>query len=285
MSSSTEQRAFSVTGMDCASCVAHVDRAARGVAGVQNVNVNLARGRAVVEFDPAKAKPEQISAAISDVGYPATVEEINAGASAESDRLEKQARHTRAWLIRAIVAGVLWLPVELAHWIGTASGHHELVHSIDFIYLTLATATLAIIFAGQAFYRSAWNALLHRTSNMDTLIAMGVTVAYLYSLVALAGFEMHRWALPNIKIMEATGQHALVSLGHYLEARARRSAGSAIYQLLNLAPSVALRMDDGADAPKEVPVAGSSHRRPHSRPSRRPRADGQRRSRRDEHGR
>jgi P-type Cu+ transporter len=103
----TEQRAFSVTGMDCASCVAHVDHAARAVPGVSQVNVNLARGRAVVEFDPQRARPEEISKAITESGYPTAVEEENSGAAAESQRLEKQAQHTQEWLRRALV-GMIW---------------------------------------------------------------------------------------------------------------------------------------------------------------------------------
>jgi P-type Cu+ transporter len=252
----TEQRAFSVTGMDCASCVAHVDHAARAVPGVSQVNVNLARGRAVVEFDPQRARPEEISKAITESGYPTAVEEENSGAAAESQRLEKQAQHTQEWLRRALVAGALWLPVELGHWLAMLAGRHDLVHGAGFIWLTLATATAAIVFTGGAFYRSAWGALRRGTSNMDTLIAMGVTVAYAYSLIALGGYELKAWAaLPNLYFMEATGLLALISSGHYLEARARRSAGSAIHQLLNLTPAAALRVEDPNSAPAEVPVA------------------------------
>jgi Cu+-exporting ATPase len=121
-------------------------------------------------------------------------------------------------------------------------------------WLALATATVAIVFIGGAFYASAWRALLRRTSNMDTLIAMGASVAYGYSAVALAGALMGRWNLPHLYFMEATGLLALISLGHYLEARARDQAGSAIRELLNLTPAVAMRVKNDGEY-EEVPVS------------------------------
>ena len=90
---------------------------------------------------------------------------------------------------------------------------------------------------------------------MDTLIAMGASVAYVYSLVALLGYLAAWWShLPNLYFNEAAGLLTLISLGHWLEARARDRAGSAIRELLNLTPAVALRLDD-LGQPKEVPVA------------------------------
>jgi Cu+-exporting ATPase len=109
------------------------------------------------------------------------------------------------------------------------------------VWLSFFTSTAAILYVGSAFYLSAFKALLRRTSNMDTLIAMGASVAYLYSLIALIGNLLNAWPLPDLYFMESTGLLALVSLGHYLEARARASAGSAIHELLNLTPPTAIR--------------------------------------------
>src|SRR5439155_143056 len=94
--------------------------------------------------------------------------------------------------------------------------------------------------------------LLRGTSNMDTLIAMGASVAYGYSLIALIGALAGRWNLPHLYFTESTGLLALISLGHWLEARARDQAGSAIHELLNLTPAVALRIRRGeGEAPSE----------------------------------
>ncbi|MBK7189240.1 MAG: heavy metal translocating P-type ATPase [bacterium] len=122
-------------------------------------------------------------------------------------------------------------------------------------WLALATSTLAMVLVGSAFFRNAWSALRRRTTDMDVLIAMGTSVAWLYSLVAFAGYQLRVWAtLPNLCFVEATGLLALISLGHWLEGRARQSAGRAIHELLQLAPVKALRLD-AADVPVEVPVA------------------------------
>jgi Cu+-exporting ATPase len=243
MNAASSEIALGVAGMDCASCVAHVEKAAQKVPGVEACAVNLARGRAVVQFDPSKTDPSQIAGAITDAGYPATPEEASTPqATAEERRLHHQRQEARSWFRRAVAGVILWLPVELTHWIRQATAAHE--HGASWmVWLSLVTATISITFIGWAFYRSAFKALLRRTSNMDTLIAMGASVAYVYSLVALLGYLAGAWkTLPDLYFMESTGLLALISLGHWLEARARESAGSAIRELLNLAPATATRV-------------------------------------------
>lgn len=271
ISSSTKEHGIreatiAVTGMDCASCVAHVSKAARSVAGVEACDVNLARGRAVVRFDPARTDPEHVAEAISQSGYGAQPEDLSISAAyAEEQRLTRQQAHARAWLRRALAGAALWLPVELTHWILYVTAPHATAHGW-MNWVALAASTVALVYVGSGFYRGAWAALKRGTSNMDTLIAMGSTVAYLYSLVAFVGYLLGQWALPNLYFMEAAGLLALISFGHWLEARARDKAGSAIRELLKLAPATALRLEDDAsvDGPKaenqkskvsEVPVS------------------------------
>src|SRR5688572_11480484 len=254
----TEPReaALNVEGMTCASCVAHVSKAARSVPGVQSADVNLARGRAVVQFDPAKTDPSQVAAAITNSGYHAHVEDVSvSAANAEEQRLARQQAHARSWFRRFVVGFALWLPVELTHWILYLTDPHAAHRHGWMNWLALFTSTIAITYVGSGFYAGAWKALKNRTTNMDTLIAMGSTVAYLYSLVAFLGYLLGWWTtLPHLYFMEAAGLLALISLGHYIEARARDRAGSAIRELLNLAPATALRLDD-QNQPQEVPVA------------------------------
>ena len=250
-----------VGGMSCASCVAHVEKAARKVPGVQEVSVNLARGRAAVKFDPREVSAEQIAGAISDSGYPAAPEHAHDG-NAEEQRVGDHAHHSSAWGRRALIGTLLWLPVELTHWILLLTQGSHAQHGVGWMtWVALVTSTIAIVYVGWGFYVSAFKALLRKTSNMDTLIAMGASVAYGYSLVALVGYLAGAWrTLPNLYFMEAAGLLALISIGHWLEGRARDSAGSAIRELLNLAPATALRVNAGDEgdatvAPTEVPVA------------------------------
>src|SRR4051812_5838506 len=102
---------FSVNGMDCASCVGHVERAMKGVPGVRAANVSLARGRASVQFDPAQTTPEAIAAAATDAGYPSAPESPGVAAgNVEEERLQRQTREARAWFNRAVVGVILWFP-------------------------------------------------------------------------------------------------------------------------------------------------------------------------------
>ncbi len=247
------ETAFSITGMDCASCVAHVSKAARGVPGVVDCNVNLARGRATVLFDVARTSPEQIAAAISDSGYPSVPEasEINP----EEARLRKQTAHAAAWLRRAIAGFVLWAPVEAMHWILRIGFPHAHAMHSAMNWIAFIASTIAIVYVGSSFYQSAWKALLRKTSNMDTLIALGATVAYLFSAIYFFGGIVRLWPAPmpdNLYFMESSALLALVSLGHWLEARARQSAGSAIRELLNLAPATAIRLTETGNEEVEL---------------------------------
>jgi Cu+-exporting ATPase len=110
-------------------------------------------------------------------------------------------------------------------------------------WLGLVTSTIAIFYIGSAFYRSAFAAARRGTTNMDTLISLGASVAYGYSLVTLIGALTGAWQLPDhLYFVEATALLALISVGHWLETRARDRAGAAIRQLLELAPETALRL-------------------------------------------
>src|SRR5687767_12085733 len=208
----TDEVDFAVSGMDCASCVVHVEKAARSVRGVRDVNVSLARGRAVVQLDPATTDPQRVADAITDSGYPAAPE-LHAHANAEEQRVHEHAAHAESWFRRAMVGIALWLPVEALHWTLTlTSGGEHFAHRHFWMHwLALVTSTVAIVYIGAAFYKSAWSALLRRTSNMDTLIAMGASVAYVYSLVAFTGYLAGWWRqLPDLYFMESTGLLALI---------------------------------------------------------------------------
>jgi Cu+-exporting ATPase len=256
--SSSTEAAFAVSGMDCASCVAHVEKAARGVAGVAGAQVNLARGRAVVQFDPSRTSTEAVAEAITASGYPSEPEDASSSAAGEQKRIDHQHEEARLWARRAMVGVILWLPLEILHWTLRLFSSHamgDMVMMDAMTWATMIASAIAIIYVGNGFYRSAFKALRRGTSNMDTLIAMGASVAFGYSIIAVVGFGLGAWPLPkSLFFMESTGLLALISLGHYLEARARNSAGDAIHQLLTLSPATAWRLDE-SDAAHEVPAA------------------------------
>jgi P-type Cu+ transporter len=249
----TREAAIGVNGMDCASCVAHVEKAMKNVPGVIACQVSLARGRATVEYDDGRTSPEQIADAISASGYQAAPETPSLSASnVEEQRLHHQMEHARAWKNRAMLGLILWAPLEGWHQL---ANFNLVPHWHHMPWVMFAGATIAILFIGWGFYRGAWNGLKHGTSNMDTLISMGASVAYVYSAVAFLGAFFGRWTLEGIHLYftEAIGLLALISLGHWLEARARTKAGSAIRELLQLTPTKALRLNS-LDEATEVSV-------------------------------
>jgi Cu+-exporting ATPase len=234
-----------VSGMTCASCVAHVSKAARSLAGVSACNVNLARGSAAITFDPTQTSVDQIAGRITEAGYPSHPHV--SGQSEESRNLQSQ-QDARAWLHRAMLGILLWLPVELAHWTLHIFWPHVHPAHQGLLWISIVASTLSLIFVGGSFFKSAWVALGHRTTNMDTLVAMGSGVAYVYSLIFFLGGLAHRWAAPGadqLYFMESAAMLGLISLGHWLEASARRSAGSAIRELMSVSPAVALRLKTG----------------------------------------
>src|SRR5665213_3759048 len=215
-----------VNGMNCASCVAQVEKAAQALPGVGQCDVDLAMGKARVRFDPDRTTPQAIAAAISQTGYEAVPESGGEdSANAEQKRLNRQRDEERGWRRRAIVGVILWLPLEADHWLMPLIGgyaHHPMAAQSTWLgWAALICSTLAMIYVGGRFYRSAWAALRHRTSNMDTLISMGASVAYGYSLIFFLGGLPGAWPPPSMHelfFMEATGLLDLISLGHWLEA-------------------------------------------------------------------
>jgi len=251
--SESSQAAIDVQGMTCASCVAHVQKAIGTVEGVTAAEVNLARGRALVRFDPTRTSADRVAEAITRSGYEAHVETDGAGA-AEERRLERHRAQAQAWLRRAAVGMALWLPVEVLHLWSYFLAHHA--HPMWLNWLSALTSTLALAYVGAGFYRGAWAGLKQGTSNMDTLIAMGATVAYAYSLVAFLGHQLGAWGvLADLYFIESTGLLALISLGHWLEARARHRAGSAIRELIELAPATALRWNQDSGQYEQLPAS------------------------------
>jgi Cu+-exporting ATPase len=247
------EASIEVSGMTCASCVSHVEQAAARLPGVESCRVNLAVGKARVRFDPRQTDLTRIARAITDSGYEATPAPAPGltPAAGEAGRNSSQHAHAQAWFRRAAVGIILWLPVEATHW----ALHFAGIHPVWMDKVALITSTIALIYVGGGFYAGAFRAFRRRTTNMDTLIAIGATVAYGYSLVAWAGHAAGLWsAAPALYFMESTGLLALISLGHWLEARARDLAGSAIRQLMDLAPATALLLDDSG-TPNAVPLA------------------------------
>lgn len=238
---------FKVSGMTCAGCAATVQRAIEERPDVESASVNVTSGLATVTGEGLTAEP--IILAIRDKGYDAEpIETAVTPRELLSDIEIRQRHHERMWRYRAIVGLGLWVPLELMHWFAPDSWGSWMPAFM------MIGSTVVIAFAGYGFYRSAIAAARRRTTNMDTLIALGSTTAYVYSLIILVLVWTGLPIDQPLYFAEAAGLMGIVSLGHWFEARASAKAGSAVRDLLQLQPDTAERIaPDGSLS--EVPSA------------------------------
>jgi Cu+-exporting ATPase len=234
---------FPVGGMTCASCVARVEEALSSVPGVVSASVNLASEKATVEYLEG-ADIADLKRAVKDAGY-----ELGSETETLEDVTAAARRETRSTRNRFIVAAVLGLSIMVIGWAA----------SFDWKpYLLWALATPVQFWAGWRFYRGAWGALKHRTADMNTLIAVGTSAAYFYSVAVVLAYDV----FPNLfsGVTAELGLYfdtsamiiALILLGRFLEARARGQTSEAIKRLIGMQPKTALVIRDGEE--REVPI-------------------------------
>jgi P-type Cu+ transporter len=252
-----DRRDLAITGMTCASCVANVESALRGVSGVKSADVNLATERASVQLDPTRADFPALVRAVERAGYGALALSGDQKERAAVEDQERAARRAqlvslRRRLIVAAVLGTLTMIVSMADLV-IGGIQHEPWRA----YLMFALATPVQLWAAAPFYVNSWGAARHRQVNMNTLIVVGTTAAYGISVVATflpqvffdAGLEPHQY----LYYETASVIVALVLVGRFLEARARAHTSDAIRGLLALgAKSARVRRPGGLE--EDVPI-------------------------------
>ncbi len=230
----TKKSIFPVSGMTCASCVARVEKALSSVPGVVSASVNLASEKATVEYVEGTDIAE-MRRAVKEAGYG-----LGAEATTLEDVTTAARREIRALRNRVIFASVLAAVIMVL----------SLAPDFQFrSYLLWILATPVQFWTGWRFYQGAWGALRHRTADMNTLIAVGTSAAYLYSMVvvlfpglfATAGIEL------GLYFDTASVIIALILLGRFLEARARGQTSEAIKKLIGLKPKTAMVIRDGKE--------------------------------------
>jgi len=259
----TTRTTLNIGGMTCASCVAHVENALKGVPGVVDATVNLATEKATVEYVPGVVGLAELRLAVQESGYRIEgAEGETLDPESELERLSK-AKEIRAlrqrWGFSAVVGALLFL--------GTFDAFPWVPPLMDlgfYPFLLWALATPVQFWAGRIFYASGLGALRHRTANMHTLIALGTTTAYLYSAAivlidALAPRVLTAYGLKaEVYFDTAAIIIALILLGRYLEARAKGQTSEAIRRLIGLRPKTArvVRDSQEIDVPIDTVVAG-----------------------------
>ncbi|MFN5928760.1 MAG: heavy metal translocating P-type ATPase [Roseiflexaceae bacterium] len=262
-----DQHEFAVTGMTCASCSARVEKALRKLPGVLTATVNLADEHAMVEFVPTMVSTTQMVTAIEKAGYgviapAASVDASDHEADARAAELALRWRRLLVALMFAVPLFVISMSKDfglIAPWpLGAAVGvaaehmHHMPARDDALNWLFLLLAIPVQTYAALDFYRHAWSALRARTANMDTLIVLGSSAAFLYSAATLlSGASGHVYFETAATII------ALILVGKYLETRARAQASNAVRALIGLQPKTSRVLRAG----HEVVIATGEVRR------------------------
>ena len=212
---------LAISGMTCASCAARIERRLNKLEGV-SASVNFASEHAAVAFDPAQVHLEDLIGAVEAAGYGAALP--------EAITKEDPARPYR-W--RLLLAVAFTIPLTVLAWVAAA-------RPPGWEWVSLALATPVVTFAGWPFHKAAATNARHGVATMDTLISVGTLAAWTWSTVVLAG-----GISTSVYFDTAGAITALILLGRYLEARAKRRSGEAIRRLLELGAKEARVLRDG----------------------------------------
>ncbi len=248
--STTQQATLQVTGMTCASCVSHVERALRELPGVSQAIVNLATGTAKVEFDPAQVSLEQMAQAVREVGYEAApLVEAREAVDREREARQREIRRQGLYLLFAaplsaiIMLGTFrdyWIfPYFVPEWLGNK--------------FLLGLLTTPIVFGpGWQFFVNSWRGLRAGVTDMNLLYATGIGAAYLIAVIntlwPTAGFGGEGATFYESAALLTT----FIVLGRFLEALTRGRTSEAIRKLMSLQPKVARVLRNGQE--REIPA-------------------------------
>ena len=253
----TAQETLPIIGMTCASCVSRVEKALRTPPGVLKADVNLATEKATVSYIPGQASYQDLVEAVRGAGYdvvqpaPGTGEE---GLEAAAD-LEEAARAAAYRRLKLKVTVGFALSIVIFAGTMQMDWFTFLPSWMNNGYFLWALASIVQFWVGWQFYTTAWSALRHGTTTMNTLVAMGSSAAYLYSVAGVlfpSFFEHQGMSVPTY-FDSAAFIITLILLGRMLEARAKGQTGAAIKALIGLQPKTARVVRGGVES--DVPVA------------------------------
>ena len=257
---------FDVTGMSCSACSAHVEKAVSRVPGVDQVQVNLLQNSMVVEYEDEATDTAAIIHAVEDAGYGASVKDAHEPTKKAENDLQKRTaeeakkmKHRLGW---SIVFLIVLMYISMGHMLGWPLPGILLGHENMMIFaLTQLFLTLPIMYLNRKYYENGFKSLFHGAPNMDTLVAMGSTAAFVYSVSRLyvMGYAMGRgetdmahMAAMNLYFESAAMILTLVTIGKYMESRSKNRTSDAITKLVDLAPKTALVVRNGRET--EIPA-------------------------------
>jgi Cu+-exporting ATPase len=259
---SAQSITLGVQGMTCAACQGHVERALRQTAGVTSANVNLMTHSARVVYQPTVARLETLFDAVREAGYDVS---LTAGESSPEDH----SKNERRLKIRAIAAiagglGVMLLSMPLAMHGQPGLVDRVMMRAMPWLFLLpsaaleyamLAVTLAGMVWAGGAIYQRAWQAAMHHSTNMNTLVALGTGAAFLYSVAAtlFPAFFLSYGLRADVYYDSVLLILGFLLLGNWLDARAKRRTLDALHGFADLQPQTARVLRDGKQI--EISVA------------------------------
>lgn len=235
---------FPVLDMSCAACATRVEKTLNRQPGVYHAQVNYAAATATVEYNPQECTPETLKDAIQNAGYDLVIE-----TNAQKEKIAEDAhsRKYRQLKQRTIFSLMLSVPVAI---IGMCFMDWTYAN-----YVMWILSTPVVFWLGRDFYHNAWKQLKHRTSNMDTLVAVSTGIAYTFSLFNLfwPEFWLSRGIHPHVYFEAASVIISFILLGRLLEEKAKGNTSEAIKKLMGLQPATVTILTPEGQL-KEIPV-------------------------------
>jgi len=257
---------FDVTGMTCASCVAHVEKSVSKLEGVRTVNVNLLTNSMTVSFDELHLNALNIEKSVENAGYEAHLHEIDSKSNQHSTpkidyvKQEQDEMKMRWWISFVFLLPLLY--ISMGHMIGLPYPHafHSTENALLYAF-TQFLLTLPIAFVNKKYFLNGFKSLFKAAPNMDSLIAIGSSAAIGYGIFAIyrIGYALGHNDLQTVNqfsqdLYFESGATilTLITLGKYLEAKSKSRTSDAITRLMDLAPKTALVIRDNQEI--EVPI-------------------------------
>lgn len=241
---------FTVTGMTCSACSAHVEKAVCKLEGVSAVNVNLLGGSMQVDFDPAQQSDSSIIEAVVASGYGASVAgKAESKAAPAVPSMDEELKGMKRRLVGSFCFFIPLFYLTMGHMLGLPIPHifHGAENALVYA-LTQLLLVLPIMYINDKYYKVGFKTLWHRSPNMDSLIALGSAAAVVYGLVGIYQIgwglghndlaRVERWSM-DLYFEGAGTILTLITLGKYMETRSKGKTGEAISRLMDLAPKTA----------------------------------------------
>jgi P-type Cu+ transporter len=249
-----ETRTLKIGGMTCSACANAVERASKKMDGVSAASVNFATEKLSVTYDSSIVRLSEIKAAIKKAGYEAEgIEEQTQSNDTHKEKKEKEIKRMWKQFLIAAVFTVPLLFISMAHMLGYTLPNliNPMINPMNYA-MTQLILVIPVMIAGNRFYRVGFRALIKRSPNMDSLIAIGTSAAFIYGLFAIYQISIGNVDYAYEMYFESAGVIiTLISLGKYLENVTKGKTSEAIKKLMGLAPKTAIIAKDD----KEIEIS------------------------------